>query len=247
MSKKKLIPRCQYGTNLRRHSKNPTRINRFDDGGKSMTSKLSKNIYNRIIALPSITNVKNLSKTISSYIKNDDDYVERVLKNSYLGENYNNAFNDIKSNIETSNLKNATGAEELLELPILEDAKSIYLDMPQRFNTFDISKYQPNGARENTVYYKNKLLENAGARILLKAHKENKLNSIEEYSDNMLYGMPYNKTKKGNVQIILPGLGTATSGIGVDKNKGEYVSYYDKWDVGRGKPESKHLIDYFYQ
>lgn len=118
----------------------------------------------------------------------------------------------------------------------LEDAKDIYLNTPQRSNTFYPSKERPTIGNIENVWASNYLssptvvedyilpaIRNIRTKNTVKNAQGAPLGSIEKIG----------KSGKNGVSF-LPILGHATVGYGTDPYRGSYVSYYDKWDVNMG-------------
>lgn len=185
---------------------------------------LYKNPYTGV--LKDLISKQNKGETVAKkYVETqlDEDYLGRIKKDIYEYPAY----------------------AEALEVPMLQDLKNIYLKTPQTFNSFSISKYRPkNGTQTN--YFNSKILDTIGAGIVVKAGDNLKNKNVvpTDKLEDMNYGEISHITPNNNAVAVLPGIGHATVGIGHDQ-KGEYVSYYDNWDVGNFKPNTKHLIDFF--
>lgn len=117
----------------------------------------------------------------------------------------------------------------------LEDAKDIYLQMPQRSNTFQKSDKSPKLGKLNNPH-KSTYLSNDDfimQTYLLPAYhnilKQNiKGGDVKNLNPGELSEL--GKSKQ-NAVTYLPILGASTVGAGIDEHKGPYVSYYDTWDV----------------
>lgn len=206
-------------------------------------SNFTRNLYNRIMPVPALMPEGLVIGGIKNYYSNSNNFVKNTFSDNQLGTLDTELFNNVKEYIKEGSGKQ--GYAEVMEPYILEDTKDIYLGMPQRFNTYEISKYKPKNAN-NTTYYRNKFLEEAGAPLLLDAVNDIKTNTTVPEDYWMEYGRAYEITKNKNALVTLPGFGHATVGNSIDPSKGEYVSYYDKWDIGLGTPNSKHPLDYIY-
>ena len=122
------------------------------------------------------------------------------------------------------------------------DAFNLYSGLPQKYNTFSVSKNKPSVSKDkDAVYYSitnDKLRKYLDERIVtydLNAQKDI-APQFREF-DNSIQYIPGTKNK-----IILDDdsgvMGHFTATLGKDE-KGYYVSYYDKWDVAPkdfGKP-----------
>lgn len=144
-----------------------------------------------------------------NYFMNDDDYVDRRLK-------------------KAMDISRETKDPELLRtLLIHEDAKRMYLGLPQKYGSFEPSPYKPTIGKSENPQQLNALL------------------SDEEF-DNMVLPMwatwktgkdwplyqTGNRVKNlGNTAQLydVPHLQNAGLSIGMD-NRGQYLSLYDVWD-----------------
>lgn len=131
-------------------------------------------------------------------------------------------------------------------LPNIEDAWNLYLGLPQKHNTFSISKHQPTLSIEDKYYYKyNYFLDDfVDAEISLRIIKPSVgvvkeleknpikfiLKQIEEVTSerdfDQLIGVSPNLISQP--QSFLMGQYTLDKG---QDEKGYYISYYDKWTL----------------
>jgi hypothetical protein len=119
-----------------------------------------------------------------------------------------------------------------------QDAYNFYMGKPQKNNTFNVSKYTPSTSKEkNTVYYS---LNNENFLNDILDQVDNKGNFLDysqiTSSNQPVYGNPDIKKKvMGSYENVM---GNFTLSKGND-DKGNYISYYDKWDIAPldfGKP-----------
>lgn len=214
--------------------------NKFSDGGSILDKK---KIYNRLPAMAG--EYPNLDpfgisvgiSSLSKYLFNSDDYVENLINNSkrviksadsedkeFL-DRFNHANSKSKQKYTKESFKDYLKGHHN-EIIGLEDAKDVYLGMPQRSNTFVPATEQP------------------AIGELINPHKSTYLSSpkiTEKYlipmRNKILTGDIDKKAlgKSGkNIVTVLPILGNATVGIGTDRKRGDYISYYDKWDIDLG-------------
>lgn len=200
-------------------------------------SKFTINLYNRIVPLPNYMKGP-VRGGIKQYIVNKNKPWEQHYKN--LGT--------LEEQIQRVKNWPEPYMAEVLEPFLLEDLKDVYLGMPQRYDTLEESSYRPINA-DPVAHYKIPMLEEVFGHEFLKTADKLKLGTIdkphdEKYQDGEYFDLQV-KTKNSNGITILPGLGHATIGVGHDA-KGEYVSYYDKWDVGNFTPNSSFILDKFY-
>lgn len=101
-----------------------------------------------------------------------------------------------------------------------QDLFSLYLGQPQKFGSVGLSAYKPTvGKRENKTYYK---INEYGNRM------PESIESIDRYlEDNTDKKLAHPDTR---IPFTDLGLGSHTVTKGKDK-RGEYISYYDKWDL----------------
>lgn len=125
----------------------------------------------------------------------------------------------------------------------LEDAKDIYLGLPQRNNTFQQATEFPTNGNLNNGYKSIYLSTDQDIleQFMLPAYRNLiTRNTIKEKESKKTPGSIYSIGNSGrNANTFIPILGRATVGYGVDKYKGPYVSYYDNWDVTLSGDSSK--------
>jgi len=101
------------------------------------------------------------------------------------------------------------------------DMFNVYLGKPQNHNTLGISDYKPTKSSDkNTQYYK----------------IEGSPNKEELYKTILKKGIKLKNGETTTIEDIGTGMGTFTVSRGKDE-KGNYISYYDKWDVNPFKGE----------
>lgn len=148
--------------------------------------------------------------------------------------------------------------------PGREDAWRLYLGLDQENNTFGISEYRPTNSKDNKYYYKiNSFLENYtsfNAKTNLKMHLgEGENGALKKFyrdpnpikqllKDVLFQAKPTEDEKKDNEWHIANSIarsdgannimGKYTLSQGVDE-KGHYISYYDRWDLGGSLIEGK--------
>lgn len=202
-----------------------------------------KKVYNRLsadtsdyVALDQFGISTGLSGLIQYFINNDDnvDNKIKVAKDNIrkVKEGKVPAIGKLSSNerskIIWSSANNILG---------LEDAKDIYLGLPQRSNTFKKADKSPEFGKLSNAYKSTYLstdkdvMENyllPAYNNLLKTNVKGGDVTDKDYKNGDLISI--GKSGRNGV-AMLPILGRATIGQGIDKHKGPYVSYYDKWDV----------------
>lgn len=184
----------------------------YAGGGEKKKKPLfdKEKVANRVpgdAAMPGGT--EGVFSAAKNYFMNDDDYVDRRLK-------------------EAMDISRETEDPELLRtLLIHEDAKRMYLGLPQKYGSFEPSPYKPTIGKSENPQQLNALL------------------SDEEF-DNMVLPMwatwktgkdwplyqTGNRVKNlGNTAQLhdVPHLQNAGLSIGMD-NRGQYLSLYDVWD-----------------
>jgi hypothetical protein len=110
--------------------------------------------------------------------------------------------------------------------PYSEDAWKIYLGMPQTKNTFSISKYKPTKSKETDINYYS--LPESFKKELFELYKNKQIKEgpNNEFSFKNVFGEVSSRARV---------LGNFTVNKGKD-DKGEYISYYDKYDLNPNLP-----------
>lgn len=101
------------------------------------------------------------------------------------------------------------------------DAYRLYMWIPQMNNTFAISKYVPNKSKNKNVFYYSIQDNDLKNKLLNIISKENDLMKYREY-------LQKNELALDNTYSDV--MGKFLFDVGSDNN-GEYISYYDKWDI----------------
>ena len=120
---------------------------------------------------------------------------------------------------------------KMKDMPVLDEIYAQYLGIPKERRHFnkrlEKSKYKPTQGGENVTYYKlpQKIVD--GRTILGDNHTYS--GTANTLVDNMVFDATYMNPGE-NKQQLNTELGYYTVGRGRD-NKGDYVSYYDKWDI----------------
>lgn len=234
----------------------PTRKDSNTESNESFV-RFKKNVYNRIPADASaFMNLDNFGlstgiSALANYFFNKDNYVENTINKSkeQLKKIENISDEELKQEWEKTN----NDTKMLFKTPenwlkymyinnnqliALEDAKDVYLGMPQRNNTITTSSYKPTIGSKNKKYYTSSFLKDKNVidQYIYPAYNRLKLNKPLEEE---IIGKSGN-----NIVTKMPLLGNATIGSGYD-DKGDYISIYDKWDVGSlsGSNNKKGIVD----
>lgn len=184
----------------------------------------------------------------------DRDFIEKNLANNINPYNYTNIFNGAKavSSIVTGKSNTRKYFDKRAEIDKdrrsqnRADALSMYTGTPQKYNTFSVSKNRPdNSTNKDAIYYsinpdsENGIIDS----ILTRVGYENNKPFIKEAGYPRKEGADLGNSDKEldkKIETDIPAniMGRFTIGTGKD-DKGDYVSYYDKWDidpVNFGKP-----------
>ena len=181
-------------------------------------------------------NTIGLGYIFNKYGKKTIDFIRKRLYNNVLPWGYN----DIPQRAYNAIVKNKKEVDETRDKALRDDLWATYLQIPkkERHNikggkvTLEKANYSPKGVNPNKEVYKFK--------DLLDVTKFGLLNyaGIIPYSVNFDSGkyLPIGKNRVVYPKDLgafteLEGLGQFTVGRGYDK-KGDYVSYYDSWDLG---------------
>lgn len=185
-------------------------------------------IYNRIPAngadflTADPFGVTNAVQAGLMYMLHDDDYVANRIKDSKYSLQNINKFPEDRRNLIKLIQNGYIG---------LEDAKSVYLGLPQRSGTLVPADKSPSmgtltNAHKSTYLSTDPfIMEN----YLLPAYRNLYLGKTVDKRPKAGELSSIGKSGKNGV-TILPILGNATVGYGND-NRGQYLSYYDKWDI----------------
>ena len=181
-------------------------------------------------------NTIGLGYIFNKYGKKTIDFIRKRLYNNVLPWGYN----DISQRAYNAIVKNKKEVDETRDKALRDDLWATYLQIPkkERHNIkggkviLEKANYSPKGVNPNKEVYKFK--------DLLDVTKFGLLNyaGIIPYSVNFDSGeyLPIGKNRVVYPKDLgafteLEGLGQFTVGRGYDK-KGDYVSYYDSWDLG---------------
>ena len=176
-------------------------------GGKRSLKRVYKN------ATPYTSYTPPIIQGLSAYLGFEDRFrdinVEDPIPVSYYLEGNSKPFRDL-SKEEQKKYKE-------LSKPYFkraEDAWSLYTGSPQRFETFEISKYKPSTSKNKDSYYYS----------LNKSYPE-LLDFVEKEGVNLKYGE--SKQVEEPTRLVLRNFK-----IGKNKDeRGDYISYYDTWNL----------------
>lgn len=207
-----------------------------------------------------------INKRIAKYNDLSDKVIrERLYKNLYQGYSSYDLFKTL-DRVEKAVLLNEPekGANDEYRQSYMDDLFAEYLSIPKEQrrpitiygkNYIEDSSYTPTKNTENVKYKRinhkgifsnsNGLEDKTKDALVTEAisGSYNTNNTILGDIDRFLQrhlgikgkDLPL-KIGENRTTTIIPGLGTHTIGRGVDPKKGEYVSYYDLWDMS---PDSK--------
>ena len=207
-----------------------------------------------------------IDKRIAKYNNLSDEVIrERLYKNLYQGYNLYEPFKNL-DRVEKAVLLNEPekGINDKYRQSYMDDLFAEYLSIPKEQrrpitvygkNYIEDSPYTPTKNVENVKYkrinHKNIFSDSNGLEDEIKDAlvteaisgsyntKNNIFGDIDRFLQKHL-GIKGNdlplKIGENRTTNIIPGLGTHTIGRGVDPKKGEYISYYDLWDIS---PDSK--------
>lgn len=232
-----------------------------------------------------------IDKRIAKYDNLSDEVIrERLYKNLYQGYNLYEPFKNL-DRVEKAVLLNEPekGINDEYRQSYMDDLFAEYLSIPKEQrrpitiygkNYIEDSPYTPTKNAKNIKYKRinhkgifsnsNGLEDEIKDALVTEAisgsynTKNNIFGDIDRFLQKHLgikgKDLPL-KIGENRTTKIIPGLGTHTIGRGVDPKKGEYVSYYDLWDMspdstggedkslGIGKPihiyDRIYLDDYF--
>lgn len=207
-----------------------------------------------------------IDKRISKYDNLSDEVIrERLYKNLYQGYDPNSPFEAL-DRVEQAVLlnKQENGIKDEYRQSYMDDLFAEYLSIPKeqrRPNTIygkdyiEDSPYVPTKKTKNIKYKKINHKDRYGFNYGLRPDIKEQLiteaitgtyNIDKSFNGNIRRFLEENLGFEGNdlplkigqnrTTNIIPSLGTHTIGRGVDPKKGEYVSYYDLWDLS---PDSK--------
>ncbi len=193
-----------------------------------LQSKIGNRAYNTI--KPSIYHTdKDVKTHINNFIAGrsrfDNDEYEKISKElKKVNEEEPDNIKKLKNLYEK--LNNYNNDFMGFDDPYSEDGWNIYLGRPQINNTFSISKYQPSKAKDKNIQYYS--LPNTFKEELLKRYNQGYVK--EGVNDEIIFDHVFGEgASQGRV------LGQFTVSKGKD-DKGEYISYYDKYDLSPNIP-----------
>ena len=144
---------------------------------------------------------------------------------------------DIKGNITNSDER----ADHISKEP-REDAWRLYLGLPQRYDSFGISEYQPSQSKESKYYYNMPEFFGHYINFLMIRERNTKGSSKLEAAMKKLVAIASFKNtgdadneagfeaRRDEVFWGMGVMGRFKFSLGQDE-KGYFVSYYDKWDL----------------
>lgn len=175
-----------------------------------------------------------------NYGQNALDYVRRKLYDNIQPWGYNDIPQRAWNAIVLDKAEPFDDDNENRQRAIRDDLWATYLQIPNKYRhnikggkvTLEQSPYKPKGAVQGKDTYRFKQLSDAARQGIL-AYTGQTSGGLT------INGLPY--LPLGNNRVVYPndinayseleGLGQFTVGRGRD-NKGEYVSFYDSWDLG---------------
>ncbi|MBI4437724.1 hypothetical protein HY631_02120 [Candidatus Uhrbacteria bacterium] len=138
------------------------------------------------------------------------------------------------------------------EQPEREDAFRLFLGMPQKNDTFGVSEYQPQGSDDLYYYRINGFIETLAEeypdsyskpiKVMVQDIEATVSDRERRWQDDDLY--VYEPHPHDKRSVIASGdkiMGHFTLSLGRDE-KGEYVSYYDRWDFGQPGEKGEGLM-----
>lgn len=221
--------------------------------------KLRKRMYDRMPAEASeyqpLPFVGAYASAISQYLFNSSNSVEkRIAELKEQAAITANRIKDTHPLITKHGMTKEQAAEHLRNyakhLLALEDAKDIYLRMPQRTGTMLPAKYTPSINNDKTKplpTYRSTYLSDPFVveEFILPAVSNLKRSNVKSKdAKDFAAGDIYSIGRSGkNANTLLPLAGHATVGYNISPKKGEYVSYFDQWDINmHGKAGGKDHI-----
>lgn len=163
---------------------------------------------------------------VQTYIDSNIEDINELMKNKSVNEVrqllydhiYPSGYFDIKDRLKDELSHKTTDKPSVNQHFYRDDIWATYLNIPKdkrhdNFNKLQISKYRPTLGNNKVTYYS---IGNLGTN--------RKINLI-----NQAVKLPIGKNDLS--YMLSPYLGKHTVGHGLDKNNGEYISYYDLWDL----------------
>ena len=187
--------------------------------------KLENRAYNTV--KPSIYDDGNIGQNIKNFVNNRNRFDTSEysdLSKQLVEADKNNDFTKMREIIDKLDSYNSNYFG--LDDPYSEDAWRIYLGKPQTKNTFNISNYRPSKSKDvNMNYYS---LPEAFKEELFNLYNSKKIKEgvNSEFSFENVFGENSSRARV---------LGNFTVDKGKDE-RGEYISYYDKYDLSLKLP-----------
>jgi hypothetical protein len=156
--------------------------------------------------------------------------------------------NDFRKKLEdaartNTDVENSGWSSEMAKRRL--DAQNLYNGLPQQYGTFAVSKNRPSEATDkNAIYYSitNDKLRDELRNMLLTNKYAPATEFNNEYHGGPLHDQRLTKVPGSKNKVVAYDnsgiMGDYTASLGKD-DKGEYISYYDKWDIAPmdfGKP-----------
>lgn len=187
--------------------------------------KLENRAYNTV--KPSIYNDDDIGQNIKNFVNNRNRFDTSEysdLSKQLVEADKNNDSNKVKKLLERLN----TYSNDYVGLddPYSEDAWRIYLGKPQTKNTFNISNYKPTKGKDvdRNYYGLPEVFKEELFNLYSSKQIEEGVNS--EFSFENVFGENSSRARV---------LGNFTVNKGKDE-RGEYISYYDKYDLSPRLP-----------
>lgn len=216
-----------------------------DDGTKAKDGKKTNTKYNRSITLPSFYKyIPFLNKYANNFLDkfsdlSNEEIANRLYNNMYQGYDVNSPFK-LKDRLEKTVLKNEKERNNVTNtfIPEIDALWAEYLNIPKDkrrpinfIHNIQDASYTPTKHSEYNIKYKK-------LNVLSTQDKENLINAANNAkhkynfftNENTYEPLKIGESTTSNV-LANRGLGTHTISRGLDKNKGEYISYYDLWDM----------------
>lgn len=215
----------RYNTNYKGTPQQQLKETGILDNRLGVQGKLENRAYNTV--KPSVYDDNAIGQNIKNFVNNRDRFdtsessdLVKQLKEANKNKDYTKVKKILKK------LKSYNSNYSGLDDPYSEDAWRIYLGKPQSENTFNVSNYRPSKSKDvNMNYYS---LPEAFKEELFNLYnsKEIKEGVNSEFSFENVFGENSSRARV---------LGNFTVNKGKDE-RGEYISYYDKYDLSPTLP-----------
>jgi hypothetical protein len=195
------------------------------DNRLGVQGKLENRAYNTV--KPSVYDDNAIGQNIKNFVNNRDRFdtsESSDLVKQLVEADKNNDYTRVKKILKKLNSYNSNYSG--LDDPYSEDAWRIYLGKPQSENTFNVSNYRPSKSKDvNMNYYS---LPEAFKEELFNLYnsKQIKEGVNSEFSFENIFGENSSRARV---------LGNFIVDKGKDE-RGEYISYYDKYDLSPTLP-----------